>query len=175
MDKVQESESIMSKELFIELINKNRLKLYKTAISILKNDDDVNDAIQETLLSSYKNYQNLKDKNLFTTWITRILINKCYDIINKKKKIVYIEDSTIENTASYYDKYKTDSILENVLNKLDDELREITLLYYYDDLSTAAISEILNIPAGTVKSRLSRARSKILEIIKKEEGEENDG
>lgn len=175
MDKVQESESIMSKELFIELINKNRLKLYKTAISILKNDDDANDAIQETLLSSYKNYQNLKDKNLFTTWITRILINKCYDIINKKKKIVYIEDSTIENTASYYDKYKTDSLLENVLNKLDDELREITLLYYYDDLSTAAISEILNIPAGTVKSRLSRARSKILEIIKKEEGEENDG
>ena len=175
MDTVQESESIMDKELFIELINKNRLKLYKTAISILKNDDDANDAIQETLLSSYKNYQNLKDKNLFTTWITRILINKCYDIINKKKKIVYIEDSTIENTASYYDKYQAESILENVLNKLDDELREITLLYYYDDLSTAAISEILNIPAGTVKSRLSRARSKILEIIKKEEGEENDG
>ena len=95
MDTVQESESIMDKELFIELINKNRLKLYKTAISILKNDDDANDAIQETLLSSYKNYQNLKDKNLFNTWITRILINKCYDIINKKKKIVYIEDSTI--------------------------------------------------------------------------------
>ncbi|MBP3595967.1 MAG: RNA polymerase sigma factor [Clostridia bacterium] len=175
MDKVQESESIMDKELFIELINQNRLKLYKTAISILKNDDDANDAIQETLLSSYKNYQNLKDKKLFTTWIIRILINKCYDIINKKKKIVYIEDSTIENTTSYYDKYQTDSILENVLNKIDDELREITLLYYYDDLSTAAISEILNIPPGTVKSRLSRARSKILEIIKKEEGEENDG
>lgn len=175
MDKVQESESIMDKDLFIELINQNRLKLYKTAISILKNDDDANDAIQETLLSSYKNYQNLKDKKLFTTWITRILINKCYDIINKKKKIVYIEDSTIENTTSYYDKYQTDSILENVLNKIDDELREITLLYYYDDLSTAAISEILNIPPGTVKSRLSRARSKILEIIKKEEGEENDG
>ena len=175
MDKVQESESIMDKDLFIELINQNRLKLYKTAISILKNDDDANDAIQETLLSSYKNYQNLKDKKLFTTWIIRILINKCYDIINKKKKIVYIEDSTIENTTSYYDKYQTDSILENVLNKIDDELREITLLYYYDDLSTAAISEILNIPPGTVKSRLSRARSKILEIIKKEEGEENDG
>lgn len=175
MDKVQESEFTMEKELFIELINKNRLKLYKTAISILKDDDDANDAIQETLLSSYKNYQNLKDKNLFTTWITRILINKCYDIINKKKKIVYIEDSTIENTASYYDRYQAESLLENVLNKLDDELREITLLYYYDDLSTAAISEILNIPAGTVKSRLSRARSKILEIIKKEEGEEYDG
>ena len=66
MDNVRESENCVDKEEFISLINKNRLKLYKTAISILKNDEDANDAIQETLLSSYKNYNSLKDKNLFT-------------------------------------------------------------------------------------------------------------
>lgn len=173
MDNIRENESIVNKDEYITLINKNRLKLYKTAISILKNDEDANDAIQETLLSSYKNFNNLKDKTLFTTWIVRILINKCYDIINKKKKVTYIDDTIVQNTASYYDKYKTDSILENVLNQLDEELREITLLYYYDDLSVTSIAEMLEIPNGTVKSRLSRARKKILEIIEKEEGDED--
>ena len=56
-----------NKQRFIELINSNRLKMYKTAISILKNEDDANDAIQDALYSAYKNYENLKDKKLFTT------------------------------------------------------------------------------------------------------------
>lgn len=162
-----------NKEEFIELINSNRLKMYKTAISILKNEDDVNDAIQDALYSAYKNYEKLKDKNLFTTWLIRILINKCYDITNKRKKIVYIDDSITENTYGKEDDYKVENSLEWVLNKIDNDLKEIVVLYYYDELSVESIANILQIPAGTVKSRLSRARNQIGEIIKKEEGEFN--
>ena len=82
------------------------LKMYKTAIAILKNEDDANDAIQEALYSAYKNYYNLKEKNYFSTWIIRILINKCYDIINKNKKIAYIDDSITQNTTGVEDNYE---------------------------------------------------------------------
>ena len=58
------------------------------------------------------------------------------------------------------------------MNNIDENLRLITVLYYYDDLSVSKISDTLNIPEGTVKSRLSRARNKIYELIKKDGGEE---
>lgn len=159
------------KESFIKNINENRIKMYKTAISILKNEDDANDAIQEALFSAYKNYYNLREKSYFSTWIIRILINKCYDIINKNKKVVYIDDAITQNTTGEADTYDVENSLEWVLNKIDKDLKEIVILYYYDELSVNEIAEILEIPKGTVKSRLSRAREQIGKIIKKEEGE----
>lgn len=163
----------IEKEEFTNLINENRLKIYKTAIAILKNEDDANDAIQEALYSAYKNYNNLKEKKFFTTWIIRIVINKCYDIINKNKKVVYIDDEITQNTLGKEDSYEIESSLEWVLNKIDKDLKQIVVLYYYDELSVTEIGDALGIPVGTVKSRLSRAREQISKILKKEEGEFN--
>jgi len=161
------------KQIFIQNINENRLKMYKTAIAILKNEDDANDAIQDALYSAYKNYYNLKEKSYFSTWIIRILINKCYDIINKNKKIAYIDDSITQNTTGEPDTYEVENSLEWVLNQIDKDLKEIVVLYYYDELSVTEIANILEIPQGTVKSRLSRARTQIGKIMEKEEGEFN--
>ena len=96
-------------EAFERLINTVKVKLYKTGMAILKNDDDVCDAIQETLMSAYKNFGSLKEVQFFDTWITRILINKCYDIIKKNKKVAYLnEQMEVEANESYYDRYKED-------------------------------------------------------------------
>ena len=153
------------------LINSVKTRLYKTGMAILKNDDDVCDAIQETLLSAYKNLNALQNQEYFTTWITRILINKCYDIIKKGQKLSYLNDKIEANfeTDSYYDNYKEESVVEVVLEKIDPELKLITVLYYYDEISVKEIAQMLNIPEGTVKSRLSRARDKIYAILKEEE------
>ena len=161
------------KEFFIQKVNENRLKMYKTAIAILKDEDDANDAIQEALYSAYKNYYSLRETSYFTTWIIKILINKCYNIINKNNKIAYIDDTIIQNTASSEDNHEIENSLGGVLDQIGKELKEIVVLYYYDDLSVIDIANILKIPQGTVKSRLSRAREQIKEIIKKEEGEFN--
>ena len=75
------------------------------------------------------------------------------------------------DTINYYEIYEKESTLEQVLNKIDENLRLITVLYYYNDLSVSKISETLNIPEGTVKSRLARARTKIYELLKDEGGE----
>ena len=140
-------------------------------MSILKNDDDTCDAIQETLVSAYKNLKSLREPQYFTSWIIRILINKCYDIIKKNKKITYLNEKMQVEEDAYYEMYCNDSELEYVLKQLDENLKTVVVLYYYDDLPVADIAEILNIPEGTVKSRLSRARDKIYTILKKEAGE----
>ena len=161
-----------SPEVFETLLATVKVKLYKTGMAILKNDDDTCDAIQETLISAYKNFNTLKEKKYFSTWITRILINKCYDIIKKNKKVSYInEQMEQQGDASYYDIYKEESSLEKVLNLISQDLKLVTVLYYYDEFSIKEISEMINIPEGTVKSRLARAREKLYEILKKEEGD----
>ena len=132
---------------FTELIEENKIKMYKTAKAILKNEDDVCDAIQEALMSAYKNISKLNNNAFFSTWLIRILINKCYDICNKNKNRAVVDiDETNDEELRVYD----------------------TVMYYYDDLSVKEISQIMNIPEGTVKSRLSRARAKLYDIISKE-------
>lgn len=160
------------KEAFNYLIEENKFKMYKTAKAILKNEDDVCDAIQEALIRAYKNIGKLQSNEFFTTWLIRILINKCYDIarIRQTENGRVMDMEMIENVECY-DTYEEESLIKKVLNKIENDLKSITIMYYYDDLSIKDISEILKIPEGTVKSRLSRAREKIYEILKKEEGE----
>ena len=169
LDKVKKGDE----NAFAELIDKYKLPIYKTAKAILKDEDDVCDAVQDTALSIYKNIKNLKNEKYLKTWIIRITINKCYDIITKRK----LNEEKISKTKvnlnevhSDFDKtviQKTD--LENALNLLEEDLKIITVLYYYDDLSVSEISDILNIPKGTVKSRVFRARERLYEILNKEE------
>ena len=154
------------KEAFSRVIQNVKVKLYKTAMAILKNDDDAYDAIQETLISAYKNINKLEHTEFFETWIIRILINKCYDVIKKNQKIVNINEKISEEVDSFYEMYSTESELELILNKIEKDLKMVTVLYYYDELPVKEIAIILNIPEGTVKSRLSRARKSISEIYK---------
>lgn len=156
-------------EAFNELIENNKLKMYKTAKAILNNEDDICDAIQETLISAYKNLNKLKENKFFSTWIIRILINKCYDIIAKNKKVGNVVDISEVQDVKTFDKYDSDSVVAKALNEIDEDLKVVTVLYYYDGFSVKEISEIIDIPEGTVKSRLSRAREKLYILLKDEE------
>ena len=158
-------------ELFSSLVIPLKTKLYKVGMSILKNDDDVCDASQEAMLSAYKNLDKLEREEYFSTWMIRIMINKCYDVIKKNKKIVYLNQKLEQEEDLYYDKYKEESVVEKSLSQIDSDLRIVALLYYYNDFPISKISEICSIPEGTVKSRLSRCRDKLYTLIK-EEGDE---
>ena len=157
---------------FTELIEENKLRFYKTAKIILKNDEDVYDAIQEVLISIYKNYEKLENEKFFSTWATRIIINKCYDLLRKRKNNIVPIDEFIENNPSMgqNDKYEIDeSGIKQAMNFLNDDVKLIVVLYYYDNYSVKEISEIVNIPEGTVKSRLSTARKLLKQKLGKEE------
>lgn len=158
-------------EAFVTLIEQYKIQMYKTAKAILKNEDDVCDAMQEALISCYKNIRGLKNEKYFKTWVIRITINKCYDIIEKNN----VNNSKIEKNICYFEEeHNNNNIvdkidLERALKSIDSDLRIVTVLYYYDDIAIKDIAEMLEIPTGTVKSKLSRAREKLYEILKQEE------
>lgn len=157
------------KEAFSRVIIQNKESMYKTAIVILKNEDDAYDALQDALIKMYRNIQNLQNIETFKFWSRRIIVNCCYDIINKNKKVI---DITTKLTVNYEetreDIYDCEDSLVKTLEKIEPDLRLTATLYYYNDLSTKEIGEILQIPIGTVKSRLARAREKLYEILKEE-------
>jgi len=158
-------------EALSKLIEQSELILYKTAKAILNNEEDVRDAIQETLTSIFLNIKSLKEEKYFNTWATRIVINKCYDIINKNdlnnkkidkvKEVHEIEDNDWENNL------EKDSQLENALNSIDEKLKLITVMYYYNDFKVKEIADILKIPEGTVKYDLAKAREALYKILTK--------
>ncbi len=151
---------------FTQLVQKNKLKFYKTAKAILKNDDDVYDAIQNALMSMYQNFNNLKEQKYFATWGVRIVINKCYDLLRKNKKIELYDE--LEECVTE-DNYNLDyNGINKLVNGLDKNLYLIVILYYYDDFSIKEIAEILEMPEGTIKSKLSKARSTLRKNLEKE-------
>lgn len=148
------------KEAFTQLILCIEDEIYKIAKTKLENDENVFDAIQETMISAYKSIHKLREIKYFKTWFIKILINKCNDIYIKKKVVtIDINEKEIANTdinpiAENLDFY----MIMNVLNY--DERIAITL-YYLERFTTKEISILLNTNENTIKTRLSRARNKI--------------
>ncbi|MEG1255324.1 sigma-70 family RNA polymerase sigma factor [Clostridium sp.] len=155
-------------DAFSKLIKIYEKDLYRVAIAMVKNDDDALDCIQDTILKAYENIDKLNHENYFKTWIIKILINKCNDIISKNKRFISLFHANSE--PSYSDNFDQVEIQE-VIDKLDDTLKLLITLYYYEDMSIKEISESLHIPKGTIKSRLSRARGQLKSMLDEEYSE----
>lgn len=145
-------------EAFFNLMEINKISLYKAGRAILNNDEDVTDAIQETVISAYRNIKSLKNDSYFKTWLTKILINKCKDIISKNKETVILDDYVEEG---YIQEFLSKFEIEDMLNDLSKEQKLVVSLYYISQFNTREISEILKEPEGTIKSRISRAKIKL--------------
>ncbi|MBU5255788.1 RNA polymerase sigma factor [Tissierella praeacuta] len=151
-------------EAFLALIDENRLNIYRVARGILKNEEDIKDAIQNTLIKAFQNVRTLKKDEYFKTWLIRILINECNQILRKNKGNMFLDENVGGVGEQYTDDYKNMDLVR-AINLLDEELRILITLFYFEDISVKDISKILNISQGTVKSRLSRARSKLKETL----------
>lgn len=141
----------MTKDVFIKEVRDAEAMLYHISKSILKNDSDCGDAVQETILKAYEKLPTLKKEKYFRTWITRILINECKGILRKRKNVIPYEEYMVTEEDRY-------SHLYMALMELPEDLRILVTLYYLEGFSQKEISGALDIPEGTIKSRLSRAR-----------------
>lgn len=143
------------KEAFIRLIKAIELNLYGVARSIVKRDEDCADAIQETILRAYSSISALKEPAYFKTWIFRILINECNKILRKQRKS--IPALMLQDDSPAMDDYE-DLDLKDAIDKLEEALRLVITLHYFEDIPLKEIAEMLETPEGTIKSRLHRAR-----------------
>lgn len=148
-------------DAFVHLIEKNKTKLYKVAKSYLGNEEDVADAMQDTVLSAYEHIQELKNASYFKTWITRILINHCKDLLRQHKRCM-VSDEIMQtiHTAP-----EDDREFYTLIGELPEDYRMIFLLYYGEEFHTSEIAQILDINENTVKSRLRRGREKLKRIL----------
>ena len=143
-------------DAFTSLIYFYMKDLYRVAISILMNDEDAADAIQDTILGCWEKLHTLKEEKYFKTWITRILINRCYDIRKKQQRIIAMEEY---EEPSAEDQYNVE--LKEALNQLDEKYRIVMVLYYSEGYQTGEIAELMEIPKSTVQTRLQRGREKL--------------
>ena len=152
------------KPAFDEVIRLCVPDLFRIAMSILKNKDDADDAVCETVVKAYENIHKLKNIKFFKTWIIRILINQANAAYSARKKVIYLDDITYE--PHYEDAYDLgNDELNAAVASLDLELRTAITLYYFQDMRIKEIASVLQIPQGTVKWRLSKAKSILKETL----------
>lgn len=145
-------------DAFVELMESHKLTMYKVARSYLRSDDDIADAIQETILTCYEKLDSLENDHFFKTWLIRILINKCIDILNACQRESPTEQVPEEGgpctSLENYEFYE-------LLNALDEKYRIILILYYVEGFKIREIAQILDLEENTVKTRLSRGRKQL--------------
>jgi RNA polymerase sigma-70 factor, ECF subfamily len=160
-------------DAFSRLIKECESTLYRVSYGILKSDHDCADAIQEAILKSFKSITSLKNKQYFKTWIIRILINECHNILRHKKRLISIENM---KEPSYEEKFDHMEV-SKAINQLNPDQKVIVILFYYEGFSIKEIVEVLNVHEGTVKSRLHRARIQLAQLLNidfKKESEINE-
>ena len=155
-----------------KILLENMQSMYRVAYGILRTEEEISDAVSSTVVIVFEKIKTLKNEQFFKTWLIRILINECYKICKQNKKIIYLENCNQE-TLIYNDTY-TDFEVKNLIKKLDKDLKEIVVLYYFEEFSIKEISKLIKIPEGTVKSRLSRARKELEKYLVKNQEERRD-
>lgn len=151
-------------DAFVGLMEENKAAMYKTAVSILHNDADAADAMQDAILLCWKNIGKLRQEKYFKTWLTRILINCCKDIIRKNGGMVYVESYDGLDTGQ--DTTLSNREVKESFEGLSDNYKLILTLYYSQGLTIREISQLLDMNENTVKTRLSRGREEFKMIYK---------
>ena len=145
----------MDKDFFVKEIEAHSGMLYRVAYTILRNDDACKDALQDTALKAWEKRGTLKELRYFRTWITRILINTCYDTQRKRRRMVSIEDVPEPQVAA------PDISLAMALQSLPEKLRLPLVLYYSEGLTYAEIAQTLRLPMATVRGRIHCAKGQL--------------
>lgn len=175
---------------FDEIYHAYSRKLYRMAYFITGNHSDSEDILQETFVQCYLHRESLKNPEGFTSWIYQILVRTAWKLEKKKKRAGEIsyegileqeddsgsriarqmnEDGSAINPLDACLQKESFSELGEMVKNLDIKYRTVVLLYYYNDLGTKEIAKIMGIFEGTVKSRLSKARSLLFQQFEKRE------
>ncbi len=161
-------------DAFVALVEANRQKLYRTALCYLKNTEDVADVIQDTILTAFEKIRELKEPAYFSTWLVRILINRCQDMLRRKNREIVSEEVPEE---SHSDHVLEQMIVRELLQKVEEPYREILILHYVQGLSGKEIAKVMEMKAATVRTRLRRGRMRLKTLYEMngKEGKEDEG
>lgn len=150
------------KEWFTQQILACEPSMYRLAISIVGNTEDASDAAQEAILIAYQKLHTLRQRESFRPWLMKILTNECYAVLRRRQPQVPLEE--LSDHAPPSDQEEHQQLWQAVCD-LNQSLRSVVILYYYEGFSGKEIGTILGITQDNVKTRLSRARKHLKTIL----------
>ncbi len=144
-----------------KLVSRWQKRLWKYAYRMTGDSEAAWDITQESWMGIIKGLRRLHDPARFRSWAYRIVTNKASDWIRKTQATRHVR---IEDVQDYEVREQKETGLKELLEKLDLRKRSVLSLYHFEQLSVQEISIALNIPKGTVKSRLHSARNELKEL-----------
>lgn len=154
------------REAFGQMMETHAPQAYRIAFAILQNRSDAEDTVQEAFITAYKSIKKLEKEGSFSSWLSRIVATRSYDLLRRKQREHKIVEKTIptlksemSHLASNPAEGKQDLALDlqEAITKLPELHRLAILLRYSEDASTDEIARILNRPAGTIRRILSES------------------
>ncbi len=170
---------------YAELLHRYRESVYFMMLKMVNNKDDAEDLTIEAFGRAFKKLEQYTPNYAFSTWLFKIASNNAIDFLRKKKMTnsisldIKIEGSDYDpsnlvrsthlNPEEFYIKKQKVEMVRMVIEKLKPKYRELVELFYFQELSHEEISERMNLPIGTIKAQLFRARDFLFELIKNSE------
>ena len=142
----------ISKSEYVTQMEKCKESLYRIAYSYMNNQALAMDALDEAIYKGYLNRKKLKNPEFFKTWLTRIVINECLQMLRKRKHEILI-DQIPEEATKEYDRLP----IKEAIRELSEDLSNIIYLRFYGGYTLAESAVILEIPLGTVATRERKA------------------
>ena len=159
---------------FEELVRKYQDRIYNLCRYMIQDAHDAQDAAQDVFLKAHQNLKGFKPDASLYTWLYRIAVNTCLDYKKKSRPEQAEDESVIDDLtstdASPEQRYQSKEIgqaIQAALQKLPEHLRAAIVLKEIEELSYEEIAAVLDTSLGTVKSRISRAREELRELLRK--------
>jgi len=145
---------------FAELVKRHERRVYNVTYRLLGREEDARDATQDTFLSCYRRLSSFRGDAAFTTWLHRIAVNASYDMLRRRKGTVLGQDELPEPPPepNHSDRAAAAVDVQRALSQVPLEYRAVLVLCDIQGLAYDDAAEILDVPLGTVKSRLHRGR-----------------
>lgn len=162
---------------FDTLVSRHRNQVFRFILKFINNPVHAEDLAQDTFLAAFQNLSTFQGNAKFSTWLLGIARNKVMNDINRagKRRSQMVSDDVLQKHQSSQDsplevaeKKEHFTILKEALEQLEPDLREVLVAVSMEGLSYEAVAQLQQIPVGTVKSKLYRARMTLKEKIKKE-------
>jgi RNA polymerase sigma-70 factor (ECF subfamily) len=163
---------------FGELVRRYQDRLYNTVYRLVDNAEDAQDVVQDAFLNAYQSLGSFKGDSRFFTWLYRIAINSAITLKRKQRVGLSIDagrngDGGVEplDPSEYsrpghaLEQVEEEQRIQNALNRLSPEHRAVLILKDIEDQKYEQMAEILQVPIGTIRSRLHRARAELREIL----------
>ena len=155
------------RDAFGELVRRHQDRLWAVAVRTVADREEAADALQEALVSAFRNAGSYRGEAAVTTWLHRIVVNACLDRLRRLQARPTVPLPPADVAAAGDDHGSTEARLDvrAALARLPEHQRVVLVLVDLQELSVAEAARVLDLPEGTVKSRCSRARAALAEIL----------